>query len=66
MLNNTNTRKFNIVVLHRINEKYGVGLRYIRMCLDGDRKSELAEAICKEYKILCAEVDKALKSTKAN
>lgn len=55
-----NRKKYNIVVIKRLMEKYGLTMRYIHQSLNGDRTSETSELIKKDYKHLCEEVDKAL------
>jgi hypothetical protein len=61
----TNRKKYNVLVINRLKEKYGLSMRYIHMSLNGDRKSETSDLIIKDYKELCTEVDKALKSNPA-
>jgi len=53
--------KYISVVINRLKEKYGLSTQYIHQSLRGDRMSETSQKIVSDYKILAAEVEKALK-----
>lgn len=53
---------YNTEILSRINEKYGLSIRFMRMSLAGDRKSEMSEIVIKEYKKMHAAVTELLKT----
>lgn len=48
------------VVINRLKDKYGLSTQYIHQSLRGDRVSETSEKIVADYKLLVAEVEKAL------
>ncbi len=48
------------VVINRLKDKYGLSTQFIHQSLRGDRVSETSEKIVAEYKLLSAEVEKAL------
>ncbi len=52
-------RKYNPIAIHRICEKYGTSKRYVRGCLNGERQSEMAQNILKDYSTLITEISKA-------
>ncbi len=52
--------KYISVVINRLKDKYGLSTQFIHQSLRGDRVSETSEKIVAEYKILAAEVEKAL------
>jgi hypothetical protein len=52
--------KYVSVVINRLKDKYGLSTQYIHQSLRGDRVSETSEKIVADYKILVAEVEKAL------
>lgn len=58
---NRSKKTFNPVVLDRLQAKYGVTKHYIRMSLNGDRTSETSDKIKADYKLMEAELAKALK-----
>lgn len=51
---------WNPLVLDKVHQKFGLTKYYIRQCLRGDRNNETSDAIQKEYKRLCKEVDEVL------
>ena len=53
-------REYNSLVVNRIAEKFGVTVQFVRSCLRGDRHSETATTICKEYKTMALAVENAL------
>lgn len=57
---NRSKKQFNPVVLDKLQAKYGVTKHYIRMSLNGDRVSITSDRIKADYKLFCAEIDKAL------
>jgi hypothetical protein len=52
--------KYVSVVINRLKDKYGLSTQYIHQSLRGDRVSETSEKIVADYKLLVAEVEKAL------
>jgi hypothetical protein len=54
------SNKYISVVINRLKNKYGLSTQFIHQSLRGDRVSETSEKIVAEYKILAAEVEKAL------
>ena len=52
--------KYMTVVINRLKDKYGLSTQFIHQSLRGDRVSETSEKIVAEYKLLTAEVEKAL------
>lgn len=52
--------KYITVVINRLKDKYGLSTQFIHQSLRGDRVSETSEKIVAEYKLLSAEVEKAL------
>ena len=52
--------KYITVVINRLKDKYGLSTQFIHQSLRGDRVSETSEKIVAEYKLLSAEVQKAL------
>lgn len=50
-------QNYNTQVVERIAEKWGVTTRFVTMALKGDRESETAETIKKDYKRLVKEVN---------
>ena len=52
--------KYVTVVINRLKDKYGLSTQFIHQSLRGDRVSETSEKIVAEYKLLSAEVEKAL------
>ncbi|MDA6068030.1 hypothetical protein NJT12_00235 [Flavobacterium sp. AC] len=52
----------NTEILNRIKEKYGFSLRFIRMSLAGNRKSEMSDMVKKDYEIMHNAVTKLLKT----
>jgi hypothetical protein len=52
--------KYMTVVINRLKDKYGLSTQFIHQSLRGDRVSETSEKIVAEYKLLSAEVEKAL------
>ena len=52
--------KYVSVVINRLKDKYGFSTQYIHQSLRGDRVSETSEKIVADYKLLVAEVEKAL------
>lgn len=62
---NKETKKknnYNTEILNRLQEKYGLSLRFMRMSLSGDRSSEMSDTVKKEYKVMHAAVTALLKS----
>lgn len=53
---------YNVEVIKRLREKYGVSQRFITMSLNGDRVSETSTKIKADYKIMQVEQEKVLKS----
>lgn len=53
--------KHNALVIKRLKEKYGLSTQYIHQSLRGDRLSETSIKIVEDYKLMAAELDKALK-----
>lgn len=53
---------YNKEILNRIKEKYGISKRFITMSLSGDRKSEITDAIRKDYKKMENAVTELLKT----
>lgn len=53
----TKRQNYNTQVVERIAKKWGVTTRFVRMALKGDRDSETAETIKKDYKRLVKEVN---------
>ncbi|CAN1502497.1 hypothetical protein MCEGE10_00543 [Flavobacteriaceae bacterium] len=53
--------KYVSVVINRLKDKYGLSTQYIHQSLRGDRVSETSEKIVADYKLLVAEVEKALR-----
>jgi len=51
--------KYNHQVINELALKHGITIRYVRMCLCGDRKSLFSDKIVKEYKA----IDHKLKET---
>lgn len=51
---------FNPIVLDKLQAKYGVTKHFIRMSLNGDRVSITSDRIKADYRLFCAEIDKAL------
>jgi len=51
---------WNPLVLEKVHQKFGFTKFYIRQCLRGDRNNETSDAIQKEYKRLCKEVEAVL------
>ena len=51
----------NALVIKRLKEKYGLSTQYIHRSLRGDSSSETSTKICEDYKLMAAELDKALK-----
>ncbi len=51
---------FNDVVVDKLSKSFGLTKHFIRMCLRGDRTSQTADTIVKEYKRLVKQVEKAL------
>lgn len=49
-------------VVQRLIEKYGLGKRYITMCLSGDVNSEMADRLVKDYTAMNVAVDNLLKT----
>ena len=54
-------RRYNPVVVQELADKHGFTKMFIRQCIRGDRTSITAETIAKEYKLLVAKVNDALK-----
>ena len=52
--------KYITVVINRLKNKYGLSTQFIHQSLRGDRVSETSEKIVADYKLLSAEVEKAL------
>jgi hypothetical protein len=52
--------KYVPIVIKRLKDKYGLSTQFIHQSLRGDRVSETSEKIVAEYKLLSAEVEKAL------
>lgn len=50
-------QNYNTQVVERIAKKWGVTPRFVTMALKGDRDSETAETIKKDYKRLVKEVN---------
>ncbi|MBD1420805.1 hypothetical protein [Sphingobacterium chuzhouense] len=47
-----NTKKrasYNTLVIERLHEKYGYSKNYIRECINGTRKAEVADILKREY-----------------
>lgn len=58
-----NTKKrtsYNTLVIERLHEKYGYSKNYIRECINGTRKAEVAEILKREYTELEKKVRVAL------
>ncbi len=55
--------KYNASVLATLNERYDVGLDFIRKSIRGDRNGTLSEVIKKEYLQLNNAAEKAVKDT---
>jgi len=55
------TNSYNGLVLERLHKKHGYSKVYIRQCLDGTRKPEVADTLIKEYKQMDQAVKAALK-----
>lgn len=53
---------YNPVVIDRLHTKYGYSKNYIRECINGTRKAEVAEILKREYKELLEKVRVALNS----
>ncbi len=53
---------YNVEILNRLKDKYGVSKRFITMSLKGDRESETSESIKKDYRTMEKEVSKLLKN----
>lgn len=53
---------YNVEVIKRLQEKYGVTPQFIRMSLSGDRVSETSTKIKADYKLMQVEQEKVLKS----
>jgi len=61
MNKSTNKRNnYNIQVVERLSKKYDVTKRFVTMALRGDRNSETAGHIKKDYKRLVKRVESAL------
>ena len=56
----TQAKRYNVLVVERLAEKYGVTQRFVRQCLSGDRQSETADTIKKEYRELDDAIGKVL------
>jgi hypothetical protein len=60
-----NTKKrnnYNTDVINRLAQKYGVTDRFVRQSLKGDRDSETAETLKKEYHKMVKALDDKLQS----
>lgn len=55
------SRKYNLIAVDRLQIKYGVTKHFIRKCLRGDRTSETALTIKKEYHQLVVRIEEATK-----
>lgn len=53
-------RKYNQLVVRRLIEKHGFSKYYIHQCLRGERTSESADKIRKDYAVMCKEVEEVL------
>ncbi|MDQ8012008.1 MAG: hypothetical protein REI96_06150 [Flavobacterium nitrogenifigens] len=53
---------YNTEILNRINEKYGLSLRFMRMSLSGERTSEMSDVVKSEYKKMHNAVTDLLKT----
>lgn len=62
---NESTKKkniYNINVVERLQQKYGVSKRYITMSISGDRTSETSDKIKRDYHEMLKEMNKVLNS----
>lgn len=53
---------YNAEILIRLQEKYGLSLRFIRMSLGEKRKSEMSDRVIKDYQIMSDAISELLKS----
>lgn len=60
--NRRGSPKFNDQVIDRLVEKYGLSKRFIKMSIDGDRKSETSTTIKKDYHSLVKKFADAVKT----
>lgn len=51
---------YNLVVVKKLSEKYGLSEYYIRQCLRKDRNNITADTIQKEYTSMCIQYQKAI------
>lgn len=54
------SNKYNVLVVNRLSEKYGITGYYVRQCLRGDRKNLTADQLRKEYVFLNKAIVKLL------
>jgi hypothetical protein len=52
---------YNVEILIRLTEKYGVSKRFVTMSLNGDRTSETSDTIKKDYKVMSSAIASTLK-----
>jgi hypothetical protein len=53
---------YNKIIIDRLIKKYGLGKRYITMCLSGDVKSEMADVLTKDHSAMTTAVEKLLET----
>lgn len=51
---------YNPAIIKKLKEKYGLTTQFIMASLRGDRTSDTSTEICKDYKLMEAEITKSL------
>lgn len=54
------TRKYNLLVVDKLLEKYGFTKYYIRQCVSGNKKGITPDIIKREYDQMVAKIEEAL------
>ncbi|MBI1838253.1 MAG: hypothetical protein HYR91_13410 [Flavobacteriia bacterium] len=54
-------RRYNTIAVERLSVKHGFTKRFIRQCISGDRTSQTADTIKKDYKELVSKITESTK-----